>query len=127
MWLKLVCCEKEYWDFVLLLRNNLSSGFIEQKTISVTEHYNFMEMNHTSYYIALDNNIPVGWVGQINGDIRVATHPDHQNKGVGKFMINQLMKIYPNAFAKVKLENEASLKLFESCGFKKKFYILENQ
>ena len=42
-------------------------------------------------------------------------------------MINEIMKIHPNAFAKVKLENKASLKLFESCGFKKKFYILEKE
>ena len=39
--------------------------------------------------------------------------------------INKLVKMYPDAFAKVKVDNESSLKLFESCGFKKKYYILE--
>ncbi len=63
----------------------------------------------------------------IDRDIRVATHPDFQGKGVGKFMINQLMEMNSNVFAKVKLENEASLKLFEACGFKKKYYILERK
>ena len=34
-------------------------------------------------------------------------------------------EILPNAMFKVKLDNEASVRLFESCGFKKKYYILE--
>ena len=39
--------------------------------------------------------------------------------GVGKFMINEIMKINPNAFAKVKLENEASVKLLNLAGLRK--------
>ena len=60
-------------------------------------------------------------------DIRVATHPDFQGKGVGKFMIESLMEAHPLSFAKVKIDNEASLGLFESCGFKRKYYILERE
>jgi ribosomal protein S18 acetylase RimI-like enzyme len=55
----------------------------------------------------------------------VATHPEHQGHGVGSFMINEIMNLFPDAVAKVKLDNEASLKLFEKCGFKKRFYLLE--
>ena len=69
----------------------------------------------------------MGYVGVIEGDIRIATHPDYQGKGVGSFMLNEVMKIHPTAFAKVKMENEASLNLFESCGFKKMYYILEKE
>ena len=54
-------------------------------------------------------------------------HPDFQGKGVGKFMINKLMELNPDAAAKVKVENEASMKLFKACGFKKKYYILEKE
>ena len=61
----------------------------------------------------------------ISNDIRVATHPDFQGKGVGTFMINEITNHFPLSFAKVKINNEASLKLFEKCGFKKKYYILE--
>ena len=75
-----------------------------------------------TYYICLDNSIPVGWAGVLNNDIRVATHPDHQKKGIGKFLINELMNLYPNSCAKIKVENIASQRLFESCGFKKKSY-----
>ena len=52
-------------------------------------------------------------------------HPDFQKRGIGKFMINELMARHPQSVAKVKIENEASLRLFESAGFKKKYYILE--
>lgn len=62
--------------------------------------------------------------GVVEDDIRVCTHPDFQGKGVGKFMINKCMEIWPNASAKVKINNEVSLRLFESCGFIKKFYYL---
>ena len=37
------------------------------------------------------------------------------------------MNEHPASEAKVKIENEASIKLFESCGFKKKYYILERE
>ena len=73
----------------------------------------------------MHDGIPAGYVGVIDRDIRVATHPDFQGMGVGKFMINQVMEMHSDAFAKVKIDNEASIKLFEKCGFKKVFYILE--
>ena len=37
------------------------------------------------------------------------------------------MEMNADAFAKVKIENEASMRLFEACGFKKKYYILEKE
>ena len=77
------------------------------------------------YYICLKAGSPIGFVGQINGDIRVAVEPGHQGRGVGKFMIDQIMELHPESVAKVKLGNEASVRLFESCGFEKKYYILE--
>ena len=125
MGLELVECERKYWDFILELRNSLREGFIQQETIKLVDHYRYMETHSCDYYVALENGTPVGWVGEINKDIRVATHPDHQKKGVAKFMINELMKLRPKSYAKVKLDNEASIRLFESCGFKKRFYILE--
>ena len=127
MGLELIRCERKYWDFVLELRNSLREGFIEQEIIKIKDHYKYMQGYCKDYYIALEDGEPVGWVGEINKDIRVATHPSHQKKGIAKFMINELMKIRPNSFAKVKLDNEASIRLFESCGFKKKYYLLERE
>ena len=124
--MELVECSPQYWEFVRVLRNDerVLDGFI--KSVHITEEMQQSYMsNHSQFYrIALIDGKPAGYVGVIDDDIRVCTHPDFQGKGVGKFMINKCMEIWPTAFAKVKLDNEASMKLFEACGFTKKFYIL---
>lgn len=125
--LQLVECEKKYWEFIRVLRNDerVIGGFIKSNHITTEMQRQYMS-NHAQFYrVALIDNNPAGYVGVIENDIRVCTHPDYQGKGVGKFMINKCMEIWPSAFAKVKIDNEASLKLFKSCGFYKKYYILE--
>lgn len=124
---ELVQCTKEYWEFVRLLRSNpqVQDGFIDQVSITEEQQINYMT-NHAQFYrICLVDNKPAGFVGVIADDIRVCTDPYFQKRGVGSFMIEEIMKEFPSAFAKVKIENEASLKLFESCGFTKQFYILK--
>lgn len=125
--MKLVKNKSIYWDFVRDLRNHpeVKKGFIKQEHISKKEHYAFMAKHEYRYFICLVDEQPAGYIGVIDNDIRVATHPDFQGMGVAKYMVNELMTIHPNAYAKVKLDNKASTKLFESCGFKKKYYILE--
>jgi len=124
---KLVKNAEEYWEFIRRLRNldSIKIGFIKQENISSEQQIEYMKENGHNFWICLDGLEPVGYVGIINDDIRVATHPDHQKKGIGAFMINEIMQKYPNAYAKIKLENEASIKLFEHCGFVKKYFILE--
>lgn len=116
-----------YWEFVRNLRNldGVRQGFINQKYISQEQHEAYMRENSEFFYICLDKTTPMGYIGVIDDDIRIATHPDHQGKGVGSFMLNEIMKTHPTAFGKVKIENTASLRLFESCGFVRKYYILE--
>jgi ribosomal protein S18 acetylase RimI-like enzyme len=124
--MELVKCTKKYWEFVRILRNDdrVQSGFIKSSNITKDMQSAYMMMYSKFYRIALIDGKPAGYVGVIDDDIRVCTHPNYQGQGVGKFMINQCMKIWPTAFAKVKMENEASIRLFESCGFTKKFFIL---
>lgn len=116
-----------YWNFIRELRNHpqVKLGFTQQKHISEKEHYRFMEKYGLHYFICLVDDIPAGYMGVVNNDIRVATHPDYQDMGIGKYMIEELLKRYPQAIAKIKLDNIASINLFEKCGFKKKYYILE--
>ncbi len=123
----LVSNNRKYWEFIRNLRNHsdIKPGFINQKHITFDDHQNFMLKNEKLFYICLINNNPAGYVGVIDGDIRVATHPDFQGKGIGKFMIEEIMIKFPDSYAKIKVDNDASLKLFKSCGFKKKYYILE--
>jgi ribosomal protein S18 acetylase RimI-like enzyme len=124
--MELVKCSEEYWEFVRTLRldERVIDGFISTSFITEEQQSKYMNVYHTCYRIALVDGKPAGFVGVIDDDIRVCTHPDFQSKGVGKFMINSAMDIWPTAFAKVKLDNEASVKLFEACGFTKKFFIL---
>lgn len=118
-----------YWESIRNLRNmnGVRQGFIQQDLISREDHERYMIKNSHFFWVCIDKGEFLGYTGVIENDIRVATHPDHQHSGVGKFMINEIMKINQNAFAKVKLENEPSLRLFEACGFKRKYYIMEKQ
>lgn len=127
MRMELIECTKEYWEFIRVLRNDkrVQEGFIKSDYITPEMQINYMK-KHTQYYrIAILNNKPCGYIGVINNDIRVCTHPNFQGKGVGKFMLKEILKTFPNAFGKVKIENEASKKLFTSVGFKEKFIIYE--
>ena len=123
--MNLVNCNQEYWDFIRELRNDkrVADGFISHAYISKEDQLIYMENNKQFYRICLIENIPVGYVGVVDNDIRVCTHPDYQKKGVAKFMISEAVKIWPDALAKIKVDNIASVKLFESCGYKKKFFI----
>ena len=126
MHFELVECTKEYWEFVRILRNDerVLSGFVKSNFIDTKMQLDYMKIHSKFYRISLVDGIPAGYVGVINEDIRICTHPQYQGIGVGKFMLNKCSEIWPTSFAKVKLDNEASLKLFESCGYKKKYYIL---
>ena len=115
----IVECNKEYWEFVRELRmdERVIDGFLKTTPITKEQQANYMSSNSQHYRIALVNRKPAGYVGVLNDDIRVCTHPDFQGLGVAKFMINECMNIWPTAYAKVKHGNEASSKLFLSCGF----------
>lgn len=123
----LVGNEPKYYEFIRFLRTNEEniSGFLVQSPITKDEQLIYMDKFSKYYYIALLNEKPVGFVGVIDNDIRVATHPDFKKLGIGKFMITEIIKKFPESFAKVKVNNDASIKLFESCGFKKEFLIMK--
>lgn len=117
--MELVRCTTKYWEFVRQLRmdERVIDGFLETTAITEEQQNKYMIGNAHNYRIALVDGKPAGYVGVIEDDIRVCTHPDFQGMGVGKFMINKCMNIWPTAYAKVKHGNEASSKLFLSCGF----------
>ena len=116
-----------YWEFVRNLRNleGVREGFIQQAFIDPEQHQEYMKNYSDYFYICLYNNEPVGYIGIIDDDIRVATHPNFQGKGIGSFMVQEICKMHPTAVAKVKINNDASLNLFKKCGFKIKYYLLE--
>tara|TARA_R100000093_G_scaffold53467_1_gene27501 strand:- start:29 stop:406 length:378 start_codon:yes stop_codon:yes gene_type:complete len=123
--MELVKNSPKYWNFIRQLRNGAKEGFIQQQHITKIQQAEHMLKYNNNYWVCVIDEKPVGYVGVIDNDIRVATHPEYQGLGTGFFMINEIMKLFPDAAAKVKLDNEASLRLFEKCGFKKRFYLLE--
>lgn len=122
--------EKKYWEFIRKLRNDerVKEFFIKQEPVTALEHHNFMINNWWRYSIALVNGVPAGFVRVMpDGDISVCVHPDFQKKNVGTALIQHIRKYYPSSHAKIKVFNEASVKLFEKNGFVKKYYILEQK
>lgn len=128
--MRMVKNEAKYWEFIRQTRNHRENvqGFVQQHYITANEHAHHMGKNQDNYWICIDDSgSPMGYIGLINSDIRVAAHPDYKGMGVGTFMVNWLSSKFPYAQAKVKVENEASRKLFEKCGYKIKFYLLEKE
>ena len=123
--LSLTNCTREHWEFVRLLRmhEDVQGGFIEKQHITPEQQLQYMSLHEECFRIALLGGKPVGYFGVIENDIRVCVHPDHQKKGIGKFLVNSCYKIWPHAFAKIKVNNESSKKLFESCGFKLQYLL----
>jgi RimJ/RimL family protein N-acetyltransferase len=127
--LKLIPNKYKYYEFIRQLRNDprVKSGFIKTEYITPLQQEIYMQKYASFYYICLYKEEPVGYVGVVDNEIRIATHPDYQNLGIAKFMILEIRKEYPTAFAKIKIENEASLKAFTRAGFVIKYYLLEQQ
>ena len=127
MALELVNNEEKYWEFIRQLRTNaaVQGGFIQVAQISPEQQAVYMGENNDNYFVCLQDGEPAGYVGVIDGDITVATHPAFQGQGVGTFMIDRMMELRPDAHARVKIGNDASLALFKKCGFEVKYYWLE--
>lgn len=125
----LIAAEPRHYEFIRILRTcpENTAGFGEQVEITTEQQINYMKKYAEFYYVCEVDDIPVGFVGSIDGDIRVATDPKRKNEGHAKFMIEKIMDIFPQSFAKVKIENEASLALFKSSGFEPKYIILHKK
>ena len=119
--------ERKYWQEIRKLRNlkEVMVGFIDQQEITEEQQVLYMEGHNDYFHVCLCDDKFAGYVGVIDDDIRVAVSPSFQRKGIGKFLIKELIKNDKTAIAKIKIENKASIALFESCGFKKKYFILE--
>lgn len=115
----LVDCSEIYWEFVRELRNNPKtiSGFLETNFISSEMQSEYMKSKNQYYKVCLLDGVPCGYIGIIDNDIRICTHPKWQRKGVALFMLENIMKIYPNVSGKVKHDNSKSKKLFLAAGF----------
>jgi RimJ/RimL family protein N-acetyltransferase len=76
-----------------------------------------MEKYEKNYWICLSGNTPVGFVGIVDNDIRLAVQPNTKGLGIGTFMIQELIKNHKDGTAKVLLDNLSSQKVFEKNNF----------
>jgi L-amino acid N-acyltransferase YncA len=124
--MELVKCEKSHWRRVLEIRNLTRQSFINSSLVAYEDHLKFMEKNYENYIVAIVIGEVVGFAGVVENDVRVAVDPRYQKKGIGKKLLQKIVSNFPKCEAKIDVENKASLSLFRSCGFIKKYYILNH-
>jgi len=115
--MQLIPITGDYYEFVREMRMHPKNvaGFLEDADISPEDQIEYMKKYGENYFVALSQGEPVGYVGVIDNDIRICTHPQHQGKGVGRFMLSEIMKLYPQATGQILKENLSSRKLFNFC------------
>ncbi len=133
--MELVFCDIKYWEFVRTLRNddNNLSGFIIKNHISKEDQIIYMNNNSKYFKICIIDNEPVGYIGLIGdkkNEITFCVSHNHKGRGIGTFMVSEFSKNL-SCWAKVKIDNSHSSKIFEKLGFKKtlkqNFYYYEKQ
>tara|TARA_R110002020_G_scaffold142235_2_gene314359 strand:+ start:24206 stop:24565 length:360 start_codon:yes stop_codon:yes gene_type:complete len=110
--MELVPITEEYYEFVRVLRNT-QPGFLVDANITREHQEVYMNKYGKNYYICLLYKKPVGFIGVVDDDIRLCTHPSTREKGVGTFMLKEIVKMYPNATGQILKFNIASQKAFE--------------
>ncbi len=123
--MELVKCTPEYWDFIREIRMHPENQrwFYTQMDISSSQQQEYMMNNSYKYEVCIHENIPVGYVGLIkDNEVTYCVHPDYKGKGIGTFMISELIKKYNNLTAFVIPENVGSNKVFEKLGFTKQIF-----
>jgi GNAT superfamily N-acetyltransferase len=109
----------EYYEFIRELRLDpaIISGFVSQQVITKEQQMDYMRAHGKDYYICLLRGVPIGFIGVVNGDLRLAVKSEYQRKGVASFMLSELSKIVPVFSVRVKRSNARSLVFFEKNGF----------
>ena len=126
------------WDFILNLRNEFyTNSFYEQKKlIQKTEHYEYMSKQTTNpnfhQWIAASDGLPIGYMRILDHDINIMVDKKFQNKGVGTTMLKlveeKAKKLgLKKLEARVLIENQNSLKLFQKNNFQIKMNQLEKK
>lgn len=118
---------EESYEFIRKLRNDPrnSEAFVNTEFIAEDSHAKYMSEHMSDYFVCYSDLTPLGYIGVVENDIRLAVEFEFRNNGVARFMVEEILKRFPKAAAKIKVENSASIALFESLGFEKRFFLYE--
>jgi len=117
--MKLVPNSTWHWEFIRKLRNDpdIQKYLIEQVNITPEQQFEYMSKYNDCYYICVAHELPIGYIGIKDNEIGLVVLPAIRRHGAGKFMLTKMRKLHPKCYARIKPDNIASIKLFESCGF----------
>ena len=116
--MELIAITEKYYDFVREMRMHPenAAGFLEAANITEEQQKEYMNKFKNCYFVCLIGGTPVGYVGVIDGDIRICTDPTKTGRGVGTFMLKEIIKKFPEATGRIKKDNFSSQKIFDKCG-----------
>lgn len=118
--LKLIDNNPQYYEFIRKLRNDirLNIGFIDKTFITEEMQKKYMKNHSNEYFICLRENVPVGYIGVVDKDLRLCVKYEEQKNGIASFMLKELMKKNIKFDVRVLPNNIASLNMFKKNGFK---------
>tara|TARA_R100001015_G_C4594304_1_gene149584 strand:- start:322 stop:1128 length:807 start_codon:yes stop_codon:yes gene_type:complete len=111
----------DWWMKIAHLRSlrAVQKGFIKRlyDFIVFPSQAQHMGQYEKNYIIAKSGNLFLGYARCIDGDIGICVYPELQGRGIASMLLEELLKRYPDAHARVKVDNAPSKKLFEKFGF----------
>lgn len=117
----IVSNHKKYWESISRLRSDprIQHCFLEPLLFPIEPNTQktHMEKYGDNYIVALDNDEVVGYARSFDRDIAVCVDPEHQRKGIGEKLIKEIVRRYPDSYARVKTTNIPSMTLFKKCNF----------
>lgn len=117
-----------YFEFIRNLRNHpiIKQGFLNQAYISKAAHSDYMHSYANSYYICLFDERPVGYIGIVKNDLRLAVQIEYQSKGVATFMLKKIMEISTDFDVLIKSDNIKSINFFSKHAFVRRGSIVKD-
>lgn len=106
-----------HYEDIRRIRNLNRMSFGNKDEIDAATHKKFMDKHAVNYRVVLNRNLVVGFIGQVENDLRLAVHPSNQQQGIAQFMYPLFLEEYPDVTVKVNRDNDKSLAFFKKVGW----------
>lgn len=106
---------KTYREFVRKLRNDkrLKKSWVNHTNITKEQQKEYMDKYGNQYFIFINGEKPIGFIGIVDEDLRLAVLPEYQNAGVGQYMLDFIISSEKKFKVRVRKDNIDSQKFFE--------------